>query len=522
MKLLKIGSAASCNIVFNSEYVSGLHAELLLTDDGKMLLEDKNSLNGTFVGNKKLTPNEEVRVQRGDLVRFGDCELNWNKVPMNYGPKNGEIWYNIGSSQKVEIPVSSPFVGRYHAILMQKDKKFFIMDNDSKNGTLVDGKKIPVNKFVPLKRGQNVICGDTDVTEQIQAYMPKSMPWLKPVLISLASIAAAVGIVFGIVGIIRPKVNYSLSTVYVQASYHYVAVLEDMPISPTVWSHHMKTSYGTLEFENSLTYSGTAFFIDKNGVMATNRHVAVPWEYEEEDERTKLFNMVNSFRKKLIPVTECKTYDDIYELKDSPWGAMIIEQWMESGENTTSNLNAMIAQMLQAKVILKGEMDYISVGYPERYYTHTDELDRCFVLGESKTKDKDVALIQLNVKKTPEEILGSIIDINTKVYSGVMEPLADKLVMIGYPQGAAHSLIESTHSLQPVVREVMVGMKPDRYTFEFQGESVGGSSGAPIYNRKNGMLYGINYGRMLMGATFGKACKAQCLKELYDEYKDVL
>lgn len=520
MKLLKIGSSASCNIVFNSEYVSGLHAELLLTDDGKMILEDKNSLNGTFVGNKKLTPNEEVRVQRGDLVRFGDVELNWNKVPVNYGPKNGETWYNIGSSQKVEIPVSSPFVGRYHAILMQKDKKFFIMDNESKNGTLVDGKKIPVNKFVPIKRGQSVICGDADVTEQLAAYMPNNTAWLKPTLIALASAAVVVGLFFGIKALLGGgfvggwSKKYVPAVVYVQASYHYIAVFEDTPIPKTEWD-------GELEFQNSQSYSATAFFVDRKGVLATNRHVAVPWEYEDEAVRTSLLNDVNALRKRLIPVTECNSMDDVNLLRGTSLGSMIINQWIASGDNSRANLNAMIDKMLQAKISLKGVMDYISVGYPDRYYTHTDELDRCFVLGESKTDEKDVALLQLNVKKTPDDI-PYVIDMETKIYEGSIEPLADKLVMIGYPRGTMHALVESTHSLQPVIRETMVSMKPDRYSFEYQGESISGASGSPIFNPKNGMLYGVNWGRWTAGATFGKACKAQFLKELYNEYKDIL
>lgn len=520
MKLLKIGSASSCNIVFNSEYVSGVHAELLLTDDGKMILEDKNSLNGTFVGNKKLTPNEEVRIQRGDLVRFGDCELNWNKVPMNYGPKNGETWYNIGSSQKVEIPVSSPFVGRYHAILMEKDKKFFIMDNDSKNGTLVDGKKIPVNKFIPIKRGQNIICGDADITEQVLTYMPNKTAWLKPVLISLAAAAAVVGLFFAIRAIL-PNIGggpwskrYVPAVVYVQASYHYIAVFEDTPIPKTEWD-------GQLEFQNSQSYSATAFFVDRNGVMATNRHVAVPWEYEDESVRTQLLNDVNALRKRLIPVTECNNMDDVNTLNSTSLGEMLVNQWIASGDRSRANLNAMIDKMLQARITLKGVMDYISVGYPERYYTHTDELDRCFVLGESKTDEKDVALLQLNVKKTPDNIQ-YVFDVATKIYTGNIEPLADKLVMIGYPQGTMHALVESTHSLQPVIRETMVSMRPDRYSFEYQGESISGASGSPIFNPKNGMLYGVNWGRWTAGATFGKACKAQFLKELYDEYKDIL
>ena len=46
MKLLKIGSSSSSNIVLNSEFVSSHHAEILLLDSGEIILEDKNSTNG--------------------------------------------------------------------------------------------------------------------------------------------------------------------------------------------------------------------------------------------------------------------------------------------------------------------------------------------------------------------------------------------------------------------------------------------------------------------------------------------
>ena len=73
MKLLKIGSSSSSNIVLNSEFVSSHHAEILLLDSGEIILEDKNSTNGTFVGGKKITPNKEVTIQQGGLCEICRC-----------------------------------------------------------------------------------------------------------------------------------------------------------------------------------------------------------------------------------------------------------------------------------------------------------------------------------------------------------------------------------------------------------------------------------------------------------------
>lgn len=98
MKLLKIGSSSSSNIVLNSEFVSSHHAEILLLDSGEIILEDKNSTNGTFVGGKKITPNKEVTIQRGDYVKFADVELQWSRVPALENTSKYKSILNIGTN----------------------------------------------------------------------------------------------------------------------------------------------------------------------------------------------------------------------------------------------------------------------------------------------------------------------------------------------------------------------------------------------------------------------------------------
>ncbi len=522
MKLLRIGSSNNCNIIYHNSFVSGVHAELLLTDDGQIFISDKNSLNGTFVGNTRLNPNEETKIQRGDLVRFGDVELNWSHVPSQYGPKAGETWYNIGTSQRNEIVVSSQFASRYHAILMQKDKKFFIMDNDSKNGTMVNGTKIAKNKFIPLKRGDNVICGDVDVTDQIQPLMP-SKKGLKILLITLASAAALAGLFFAGKALINMgnwTDRYTPAVVYVDAAYHYDIVFDNIPISKEVWESVIQTPYKVLSYSSPTPFSATAFFVDRNGVLATNRHVANPGEYQSDEEKTLVRNTVNDYVTRQIKVDRCKTADDVELLRTTEIGAAIVAQWLRSGNTSTTNLNSMIRSMQGATFSIKGELDYVTVGYPGRNYTHSDEYERCFVLGASQTADKDVALLQLNTKKTPDNIK-YVLDIE-RIYDGKIAPLQDKLEWIGYPRGNAWGLDQSIHSLLPQVRETQVSKQPGRYTFEFQGESVPGASGSPLFNTKSGRLYGVMVGGYNSAATYGVACQAKCLKELYDEYRDII
>lgn len=83
MKLLKVGSSPSCDIVINNPYVSAHHANIIVLDNGEILIEDCGSSNGTFLGVQKsrLKPGVETPIHRGDRVMLGNEPLPWNKVP---------------------------------------------------------------------------------------------------------------------------------------------------------------------------------------------------------------------------------------------------------------------------------------------------------------------------------------------------------------------------------------------------------------------------------------------------------
>ena len=81
MKLIVIGSNSNSHIRLNSQFVSGYHAELLLLDNGEILLTDKGSKNGTYINDQRLQPNKDIPIKRGDSVRFADQVLDWRNVP---------------------------------------------------------------------------------------------------------------------------------------------------------------------------------------------------------------------------------------------------------------------------------------------------------------------------------------------------------------------------------------------------------------------------------------------------------
>jgi V8-like Glu-specific endopeptidase len=57
---------------------------------------------------------------------------------------------------------------------------------------------------------------------------------------------------------------------------------------------------------------------------------------------------------------------------------------------------------------------------------------------------------------------------------------------------------------------------PSKYSFELQETSVSGTSGSPVYNKKN-QLVGILFGGYSVAGGATKAVHAKFLKRMYDE-----
>jgi hypothetical protein len=67
---ISVGRARNCDVVLRHPSVSKLHAHVSL-EDGRWMLRDNGSHNGTTVGTMPLLPDKPVHLQSGDLVTFG-------------------------------------------------------------------------------------------------------------------------------------------------------------------------------------------------------------------------------------------------------------------------------------------------------------------------------------------------------------------------------------------------------------------------------------------------------------------
>ena len=516
MKLIRIGSDQACDLRLDSDYVSALHAEMTILDDGKIILEDKNSTNGTTVGNKRIDPGKEIEVQRGDLITFADVQLVWARIPSPEKHTNYKAVYNIGSNYRNDIILNSQTVSRYHASLrIGKDGKAYIRDNGSRNGTLVNGIKVSPNMDVRIKKGDNVVCGADDVTDQIANLIPSS--GVGKIIAIAGGAVAAVAIILAAIFLL-PKLfkskpefdpsNYRPSVVYVRSIWHPVVKFEG-DLMPGVWDGEIELTGDA----NTFGMQATAFFLDSLGRMGTNRHVASPWEIMSNDDKERVRQIIE----RELPIRD-ETVADFLNRETPSLFRNILIRYIQSRNVTNDQAIQMIytitSRIGRANYTISGKIDHLTVGYPGNYYTHEDEFQRCNVITVSDNEKVDLAILQLNNKKTPKEI--KYIFNPDECLIDPLEPLKDDLYTIGYPAGLRWSLSEDIRSLEPSIRETKCSKTPDRYDFEFQANSVGGSSGSPVFNNK-GQLVGILYGGYNVPGGATKAVHAQYLKKMYDE-----
>lgn len=502
MKLIKIGSAPSCDIVLHSNYVSALHAELTILDSGEIIIEDKNSSNGTFVGTKRITPNSEVSIHRGDYVRIADVDLPWVRIPAAQKASNYRQIVNIGSNFRNDIVVSNGTVSRYHATLkIDKKGRVFICDNSSRNGTQVNGIKITPDKDIRIKKGDIVICGGEDVTDQIAFYIPSSSWKMLAAVVAAACFVGLAG--YGVwtwwVNRISPE-EYQSAVVYVHTAYHYEVSVH--------------TTYGDITFrypenEDDFHYSsGTAFFLDREGRMGTARHVAVPWdEAYTKDTREELEKSIQQFMHNQLRTNHVSSQYDLQVLMSTKLGKNLANSCEDIAE-----LNTAINSILNGRISIQGVTDFLAVAYSGRTYSSIQEMSRCKVLAESGNAEKDVALLQLNDNTTPANIK-QVFDVQ-KIKSTVLKPQKDKLYTIGFPHGLTWGIQDKT--LTSNMRNTYCSKESGKFNFEFQNTSQPGASGSPVY-MEDGRLVGIISKVYSNDNGPTMAAHAAFLRELYEE-----
>ena len=200
MKTIKIGRGSNNDVVINDSVVSTNHAIIVVSDFGVVSIEDLNSKNGTFVDGKKITKST---LASSSIVVLGNHSIDWkqiiqtfnnnsSKTPISF-PSNVIEKKLVGRNPLSQIRYSFDDVSDKHAYLCKNSNgEILIIDNNSTNGTYVNGYKITSPHI--LKKGDNIAISNKHPLNWEAVYPIKRKFNFKLAVAFAASIAIIAGI----------------------------------------------------------------------------------------------------------------------------------------------------------------------------------------------------------------------------------------------------------------------------------------------------------------------------------------
>ena len=150
------GRSQENDIVLNSSIVSGRHGRFVFVNnrwriEDKLMYEGKGSTNGliynnAYISGKELNEGDFIRIDDGvetiaDGVLFvfsasGSVD-KWESLP--FGEKRN---YTIGRGEACDLVLNHVSVSRCHAVISREQDGFYLTDNNSTNGVIVNNRKI--------------------------------------------------------------------------------------------------------------------------------------------------------------------------------------------------------------------------------------------------------------------------------------------------------------------------------------------------------------------------------------------
>lgn len=265
--------------------------------------------------------------------------------------------------------------------------------------------------------------------------------------------------------------------------------------------------------------TGTGFLISKDGLIATNRHIADPIPPEEEVVKLlrKYFQDKKSSNQQICDAINDELNGNKRLTKDER--ALLKEQLNHYREQVS-----IFDKILNTGDFKVGKPDCkVSVAFTGSRVQLKDQSDLNDFIKTSLRKsgnpggatEKDVAIIQINNKNE--------IPASAYIFSVPENDLLDgnisddyEITVLGYNQGLGLQNMELQESIKPQAQHGKITNTSEQYRVGYDAPTLGGSSGSPVLNDKHQLIAVNNSG---IGNTqgFNYGVRTKYLRELLNE-----
>ncbi|MDP4813478.1 MAG: FHA domain-containing protein [Saprospiraceae bacterium] len=465
MIIVSIGRNPDNKVVIkdNSNSVSGNHGEIKIFDNGSMYYKDI-SRNGSMI-NGRLIHNTECPVQRGASIIFpNNNKLDWDEVPYPSQLKNVKEEISIGKNPDNKIQINASQSSRYHAVLkITSDGKYYIYDQ-SLNGTTVNGSKVPKYQDYLIKRKDKILFADSQALDWKQIPKKESkIKFLIPVAVLLIIGLISIGTYKNLTPVnISQKYNKAVCLVY---NRYYLAYMDGQDTLYYIGENGIidfKYESYKLDELDPFVVTGTGFFMNTEGEVVTNKHVAAPWESDLAIDKEVM-------QKKIGEIDSRYTGQIRYNPK-----------------------------IVGVPVDLGLFVNNSSLDKDDPYKTAIE----CDFIKIASEKEVDLALIQTKEKKLPSTV--NFINRSDIISNSSEIGIDDDITIIGFPMGFNLALKNSESKIKSTSNHGKVSKISDKFEIQYDAGSTHGASGSPVFN-KEGKLIAVNYAGMekAQGFNFG-------------------
>lgn len=276
----------------------------------------------------------------------------------------------------------------------------------------------------------------------------------------------------------------------------------------------------TEEKRKVLSWTGTGFLISKDGLLATNKHVALPETPEGlSNELKRAMHGVKDHYQEAVDQlnNELQVLGGIGALKNPELKAVYVnklealqyaQQQVRIFDNLLQNGDFTIRKKLNLYAAFTGtDVENVKNMIPLRSEPKA-------VGNPSGIDEIDLAITQISKKSDipSDAFIFTVPEVD--IMDGDIEDGYD-VTVIGFNAGLDLQSLDYQDGIAPQAQPGKISSRSKKYLIEYSASIIGGSSGSPVVNNK-GELVAINNSGV-NGASMGRGVRTKYLKELLDK-----